>query len=248
MILSIDVGIKNLAFCIIDYLIPKNFLTYTIHLWDNYNIISDDKSHFNCQSLLKSTNLPCNKKCSYKYIENNNEIYCCKIHFPKNINKKKENKIKNKLIKNYILQDLIKLLTIKLNEIIKNNNELFEKITKVYIELQPRCNQKMKMISHIIYGKFIDLYSKKQNVIIKFVKASNKFKLYKEMNIPVLDFSIKNKYDKRKWLSIQYTKWILENKFSEDEKNKWYPVIFENSKIIKIDDLCDTFLQSLSCS
>jgi hypothetical protein len=241
MILSIDIGIKNLSLCIMNCTDKTDLSTYKIHLWDVYNTLED---HHKCVSLQKSGKI-CNKKCSLKYTFENNVIYSCKTHFPKNLlPTKKENNYKPKLIKDYLLQDIAKIILIKINEIYTINKEFFTLLSNIIVELQPTLNPSMKMISHLIYGKLIDLQLSNQldsKCTIRFVRASQKLKSYTG---PQIVCNLKGKYAQRKWLSIQYTKWFLENKFSNQQKDLW----LENFlKCGKMDDRSDTCLMAINC-
>ena len=108
-ILSIDVGIKNLAYCLFDI---KNNKQYNICLWGVANIGNNEIEH-KCFSTIKKgkkiTNIICNKKAKY---EKNNKYYC-KTHAKcsefslptQELSISKLHKIKNKK-----LQDLYKLI------------------------------------------------------------------------------------------------------------------------------------------
>ena len=65
-IISIDVGMKNLAYCLLDY---KNN-NYNIDKWDIIDLCENNKTP--CQGLLKNNNM-CNKKAKYT---KNNKFYC----------------------------------------------------------------------------------------------------------------------------------------------------------------------------
>ena len=110
---------------------------------------------------------------------------------------------------------------------------------QVVIELQPKINQKMKFTSHIIYGKLVELY-KNTDTTIRFVRASQKLKAYTG---PEIVCKLKGSYPRRKWLSIQYTRWFLENRFHPDQKEKW---LTEFLTCGKADDRSDTFLMALN--
>jgi hypothetical protein len=240
MILSIDIGIKNLSLCMMNCTDKTNLSTYSVHLWDVYNTLEDD---YHCISLQKSGKI-CDKKCSLKYTVDNNIFYTCKTHFPKEMLPiKKENNYKPKLIKNYLLQDLSKIILTKLYEIYNSNQNLFNQLTEIIIELQPTFNPSMKLISHIIYGKLIDLQMTNKlhnNCTIKFVRASQKLRAYTGPNI---ECKLKGKYAQRKFLSVCYTKWFLENKFSKEQKEKWLPLL--ESKATKAD-MSDTLLMAIN--
>ena len=97
----------------------------------------------------------------------------------------------------------------------------------------------MKFTSHIIYGKLVELY-KETNTTVRFVRASQKLKAYTG---PSIECKLKGSYAKRKWLSIQYTNWFLENKFDLEQSNTWLP-FFENHS--KKDDVSDTMLMAIN--
>ena len=118
IILSIDVGIKNLAYCLLEKNKKINILD-----WNIINLSNDKK--FKCNY--------CDKNANYK----NKNIYCCKIHSKKQGFLKENLKNVNKLKK----QELITILNNKkyknleydnknnLLKIIKQNT--FEKIKTV---------------------------------------------------------------------------------------------------------------------
>jgi hypothetical protein len=231
MILSIDIGLRNLALCCMSADDITNIESYNIHLWDVYNTLDSDD--YKCEGIQKSGKV-CGKKCSFKYKLDNNLIYSCKTHFPKTLDfKLKEHVFKKKAIDDYLLQDIASIVLCKLQEIYDNN--LFQlNLKSIFIELQPKINRKAVFTSHIIYGKLVELY-KNTNVPIRFVRASHKLKCYTGPNI---ECKLKGAYAQRKWLSIEYCKWFLENKFNKDQKEKWLPEILQHSKK---DDLSDTF-------
>jgi hypothetical protein len=143
------------------------------------------------------------------------------------------------MIDSYLLQDIAKIVLGKLDIIFEENKFLLLEVKKVVIELQPKINQKMKFTSHIIYGKLVELY-KDTSTTIRFVRASQKLKAYTG---PYIECKLKGSYAKRKWLSIQYTRWFLENKFSKEQKEKW---LSEFLGCGKSDDRADTFLMALN--
>lgn len=237
MFLSIDIGLRNLAMCLMTASDKNDLTTYSIKLWNVFNTLDSDE--YRCEQLQKSGKI-CNKLCGFTYKDSSNQnIYCCKTHFPKDINITKTNIFKKKKIDEYLLQDIAKIVLEKLDKIYRENRELFLELKNIVIELQPKVNQKMKFTSHIIYGKLVELM-KETNCTIRFVRASQKLKCYTG---PVLTCNLKGSYAKRKWLSIQYCKWFLENKFSKEEMEKWLP-FFDSHQ--KKDDIGDTFLMVIN--
>jgi hypothetical protein len=243
MILSIDVGLRNLAFCCMSANDKQNLSTYNIELWDVFNTLDSDDYH--CEGIQKSGKI-CGKKCSLQYTlvddenkESPKKKYSCKTHFPKNIKITNQNTFKKRAIDSYLLQDIAKIVLDKIQEIYENNKNVMSNVTQILIELQPKLNQKMKFTSHIIYGKLVELY-RHTDTTIRFVRASQKLKCYTG---PLIECKLKGAYAKRKWLSIQYCKWFLENKFSNDQKEKWLPFIESHTKA---DDISDTALMAIN--
>ena len=226
--LCCDPGLRNLSLCMMDS-------EYNILLWDTFNILDGDDHH--CESLFKNGKI-CNRKCTMKYkSDTDTPIYTCKTHFPKEIKKTKLNDFKKKNIDDYLLQDIANTFINRIQEIYDENQE-FKSLTSIFIELQPKCNPKMLFISHILYGKFVELY--KDTVNIKFIRASQKLKAYTG---PEIKCGLKGAYAKRKWLSIQYCYWFLENKFTKEQRDKWLP--FFNAKTIQAD-MSDSMLMCIN--
>jgi len=226
--LCVDPGIRNLSLCIMNS-------EYNILLWDTFNILDGDDYH--CEGLFKNGKV-CGRKCIMKYKKDDSTlIYTCKTHFPKTIKKTKLNDFKKKSIDDYLLQDIANTFINRLQEIY-DQNPVFKTLTSILIELQPKCNPKMLFISHILYGKFVELY--KNTIPIRFVRASQKLRAYTG---PEIECKLKGKYAQRKWLSIQYGQWFLENKFSQEQRDKWLPIFI--SKTVKAD-MGDTLLMCIN--
>lgn len=224
--LTIDVGLKNLALCLMN--------NEEILLWDVYNLISED--HKECSSFNKNGN-KCKAKALVYTKESDIFTYTCKKHSDKTI---KNYTVKEKKVKDYLLQDIALIVLKKCDSIYSENIHLFANVKGVYIELQPKINPKMKLISHLIFGKFTELLSETPGCKIRFVPASRKLKAYKG---PIIDAShIKSKYKKRKYLSVEYTKIILKEKIKNSDK--WLSFLKEH---VKQDDLCDSFCMAINC-
>lgn len=236
MILTIDVGLKNLAMCVMSGTDMKDLKTYTIHLWDVFNTLETESPTL-CNGVLK-TGKVCGKKSTCFYIEEEQKHYCCKTHFPKSIKFSDGNKIKNKKVDDFLLQTIAWIVISKIKQIFMENLNIFRQIKKVFIELQPKINQKMKFTSHILYGKLVELYAG-TNTIIRFVRAAAKLKAYTG---PPLNCHLKGAYAKRKWMAVQYTKWFLENKFSQEQRDIWLPDFL----VRESPDRSDTFLMAIN--
>lgn len=225
--LCCDPGLRNLSLCIMNN-------NHEILLWGVYNILDSDD--YRCESFFKNGK-QCNRKCTMKYKNTDQFVYTCKTHFPKDIKKTATNNFKKKSIDDYLLQDIARIFVERIQEI-HDSDKVFRTLTHIFIELQPKCNPKSLFISHILYGKFIELY--KDTIPIRFVRASQKLKSYTG---PEILCKLKGAYAKRKWLSIQYCKWFLENKFSKEQKEKWLPFFLSHNKA---DDLSDAKLMAIN--
>ena len=210
-VLSIDIGLRNLALCVVEGY-RNDTKNYIIHLWNNYDTLAQDS--YTCQSVQKNGKV-CNKKCLYKYTMDTITTHCCKLHFPKNLLPlQKKNNFKKKAVKDYLYQDIACAVITSLNAITNTNKEIFDKITKVVIELQPTFNPKMKFVSHVVYGKLTEIFINRPKVTIRFMSARKKFKGYTG---PKVTSTLKGAYARRKKASIEYAKWFLENKFNEQQ-------------------------------
>jgi hypothetical protein len=246
-ILSFDIGIKNLAFCLLD--------DKKIYSWETINLISNDK---NCN--IK------NCKNNIFYIYNNS--YFCKKHIDKklllfkkdylisNIKKRSNKEIistlkeyhlelqKNKeqnalLLRDYYENNSYKLYkrpnckNVNLIDIGINLKNILDEILKdkeyevVLIENQigPLANR-MKTLQGMLTQYFI-----MNNKPVKYISSQSKLKL--------LDTKDKN-YKQRKQMAIEYVPSVL-NKIDYDNT---YIDFFNSHK--KKDDLSDCLLQAWS--
>jgi len=80
LILSWDVGIIHLAYCILEYNTQKKL--YKIHYWDQINLTNYDENAFKCKFIDKK---PCTANGKFFYINNNIECYLCGRHKKKYI-------------------------------------------------------------------------------------------------------------------------------------------------------------------
>ena len=254
MIISFDVGIKNLAYCIFD----NSDIDYKITHWDVANLCGEKPK---CCHLTKKG--ICGKTASYNFSQKD---YYCGTHVKKVEDKtlapdiyykiKKAKKPAKKHMKelNTILNanldaenicDYVEKHYLVKNISLKTANQLdlieigclissvlpeilpMDKITTVLIENQisPIANR-MKTIQGMLAQFFIDRSIKD----IHFVSSHNKLKA----------FDVKKKtYAERKKSSIEITGNLVKTKDSLKEWN----TLFHSHK--KKDDLADAFLQGL---
>ncbi len=215
-ILSFDVGIKNLSYCLLNEDIIED--------WGILNICTDDV----CEHCSKE-----GKRC-----ENSAKFVCdifkvCSAH--KKLKKYSDKKFKKISKKKNPMLDQGKVIVEKLQK-----KDIFLKVDNVIIENQPALkNPTMKSIQMIIYSYFLinGICSDSSNIInIEMINARNKLKAY---NGPKIESDIKDKYKRTKYLAIEYCKYMIKNS-TQDEQ--WIN-LFTNSK--KKDDLADSYLQGI---
>ena len=216
-ILSFDVGIKNLSFCVLNDKVIED--------WGILNICTDDV----CDHYSKD-----GKRCdkSAKFVDKDGFKVCPGHSKLKSYSDKKFKKVSKKI--NPML-DQGKCIVENLQK--KDN---FLDVDLVVIENQPALkNPTMKSIQMMIYSYFLikgvtNDSSKVTN--IEMINARNKLKAYKG---PVVPCIIKDKYKKTKFLGIEYCKYMI-NESGQDQK---FIDLFVNSK--KKDDLADAYLQGM---
>ena len=266
-ILSIDVGIKNLALCILE----TTKEGFDIRFWDIVNLSDEKVYNCNCFTQNKKNQTSCNKLAQY-YKDDN---FFCKTHAnssnyklpTSSINKYKSLKIEDlhSLCKDYdILLDKDKKQEIirKIEEYIKNN--VLNPISKL------NCNS----INLIDIGKSIRDNLDKLDVFvfsnIDYILIENQISpIANRMNCiqgmitqyfimkgiaNILYISAANKlkpfienkkttYSERKKIGINITRTILEKNIMDNTNKEKIIAMFNKHK--KKDDLADSFLQAI---
>ena len=217
-ILSFDVGIKNLAYCLI------NNEDYTIEDWGILNISIDPL----CEHCNAKTGKQCDK--SAKFISSEG-LHLCTSH--KQLKCHKDLKMKLVPKKKNPVLDLGKNMVEILNK--KPN---FLEVDAVLIENQPALkNPTMKSIQMIVYSYFlVNGICKPDSSIVglEMINARNKLKVYKGEPIKC---DIKETYKRNKFLAVKY----CEKMITEEEQK--FIDLYNDSK--KKDDLSDSYLQGI---
>ena len=215
-ILSFDVGIKNLSFCLLNDGIIED--------WGILNICTDDI----CDHCTKD-----GKRCdkSAKFICG--EFKVCPAHKKlKSYSDKKFKKVSKKM--NPML-DQGKCIVEKLQ-----TKENFLEVDLVVIENQPALkNPTMKSIQMMIYSYYLihGICSHDSTITnIEMINARNKLKAYKG---PKVECDIKDKYKRTKFLGIEYCKYMIQES-NQDEQ--WIQLLNQSKKK---DDLADAYLQGM---
>jgi hypothetical protein len=265
-ILSIDVGMKCLAYCSFSIDETKK---YAIKNWGVLDLCNE-KKHKCCGKTAK--NKPCDKNSKY----HKNEKYFCKIHAKKQNYKMPTNELKKtnvKKLKITELKTLIKKYEINISffgekkvKKVDYQNIIFDELDTYYLNFVE--NIKARSIKLTTYGKklkegfegLFDLYDF-DIVIVENQIGPLALRMktlqgmimqhFIERNIRVEEISAANKlkdyipskkktkYSERKKLGISVTKSLLNENILLEE---WLQVFIKHSKK---DDLADSFLQGL---
>ena len=244
-LISIDVGIKNLAYCILDKNTDSNANAnananpgdYKIIKWDSINLCGDEP---NC--------LECKKKASYT----KNELNYCLTHAKKTgfIIPTKDNS--SSAIKKMKIESLISLATeykITINENDKKNIILKTVIDFFNINMMEKTNKTSANSLDLVtigislkkeFDKIIPHVNIDQVIMcgipaVTCVSSMNKLKAFTESDHTKGDKN-KSEYKDRKKLGIDITKGMI-----ADMKD-WIPFFLQHKKK---DDLADSFLQGI---
>ena len=262
-ILSIDVGIKNLAFCLLEY--DKDIV---IHKWNSINICEDEKKV--CKEIKKKSKTACLKNAKY---HKNGKFYC-KIHAKNSkffiptvetnliLKKIKKKRISNKLLNQY-MNTYLPESNIKNKE--DKIKKLREHLENTYLENVEKINiNELNMIDcGIFLKKRLDEHFKEEKIDLVLIEnqigpLALRMKMLQGM---ITQHFIENKLTNNKFISASNKlKGLTEKKkltYSERKKlgiKMTRKIINENNflnKLIEIfdkhrkkDDLADSFLQA----
>ena len=224
--LSFDVGIKNLAFCLLE---KEEEDKTKILDWGILNICTDEV----CDHV-SANGSKCDKSAKCFIVSSGFKL--CSAHMKQKayegVKTKNIPKLKNPMLDlgSKIVQTLEK-------------KEFFLECDNILIENQPALkNPTMKSVQMLLYSYFLIRGFTNEDKCVKnieMINARNKLKAYPK-EAPVVPCEITDKYKRTKYLGIEYTKWMIENKteVSDDFKK-----LFQESK--KKDDLADAYLQGM---
>ena len=265
-ILSIDVGIKNLSFCLFEIDIPLKYIE--ILKWDNINLSVSDKNDYKCIEIDKKG--LCNKPAKFS---KDDKCYCLKhsklYNYLQPTSELKESFLKKQKLQNLIdIADKYKLTyetPFKKSNILNVLQEFI--CNNCYTPVIKTNASKVDLVTigRIIQEKFNNIFSdidSINNVIIEnqIGPLANKMKTIQGMisqyfimtnNNIIIDFiSASNKlkdylpkekidYKQRKKLGVETCLSIINNDLQYDE---WRGFV---NKHTKKDDLSDCFLQGL---
>jgi hypothetical protein len=253
ILLSIDVGVKNLAICM---LVKCKSGLVDMPFWKWYDVteIPDlsedgsfplpkktlarkgkkDRENFAlCISVVKKSGKPCGV---LGPVNTRGRAYCGR-HEPSTKHNPQDTQ-------NWCFAMLRRLPLVGdeidkvLNELAERNSLPKEQIIKdlqVVIEQQSMDNKKIMMQSHLIYAHFVSMFN--NTVSIRFVPAYNKLSVY---DGPEITCTLKTKYAARKFLARKHAEYFLDTMIHLKKWKNFY-ISCKN----KQDDVADAFLQGL---
>lgn len=221
-IISFDIGIINLAYCILS-LNPRGASgsNYIIHEWEIIDLLADSKE--NCSQPLKSgknKGVVCGKPATYQ----NNTVFFCTTH-----GKNKPDFKRHVTAANASEQDLkIKLF----RELDKRPH--FLDVETVLLEIQHKhAREKIKNVGTAINDYFVlrGIIDNKKEFTVRPIDAKNKLTMY---DGPPLACHLKTQYKRNKWYGVKYCAWVI--------RGQTFVTKYFNA-CNKKDDLADSMLQ-----
>ena len=220
-LLSFDVGIKNLAYCVLDS------EEKTIEDWGILNISVDPV----CEHTVKG--IQCDKSATTQVTPPDDIKLCTshkKLKMYRDLKGKKIPKPKNLMLE--MGKNLVTLL---------DSHPRLLDVEVVLIENQPALkNPTMKSIQMMVFSYFLVRGVSDPGrplVSVEMVNARTKLKSYTG---PDIICDIKDRYKKTKYLGIKSCEWMIHDNLKIKEE---YREMFTNSK--KQDDLSDAYLQGM---
>jgi hypothetical protein len=265
-ILSIDVGIKNLAFCL--FFKEDNCDNFTIKKWDIINIAEHDT--FKCIFIDKN-NITCDKPAKFK---KNNDCFCLKhskkqtyqipttdlkptfinkqkIQKLHDIAKKYDIKYENPIKKTDLLAIIHEYIHTSCFQEIKNTNASKVDLVSIGINIMYKFDtlfKEEKDIDHVIIENQISPIANRmktiQGMIVQYfimseVNVENIEFISASNKLKDFDLKDKTKYSDRKKLGISACLEMLNNNCHFNNMIEYF------NKHNKKDDLADSFLQGM---
>jgi hypothetical protein len=226
-IASFDVGVKNLAFCVMRYdAAAPSGQQFPIERWNCMDLTDgSDIGNKTCEGIKAS-----GAKCTggAKITTDDGHFYCG-VHNP---DKERYKPTKAKKVAGLSYESLGNALMDKLEEY----KELWETCDHVIIEQQFTKNRRMIFLSAILFSYFLQVGQRNSNSKISRVKfASSRNKLLVYDGPEITQRTRKGEKEHRKWLAVRHCEWLVRG----DVPHLSYLNQFPKKK----DDLSDCFLQ-----
>uniref|UniRef100_A0A6C0BLZ8 Mitochondrial resolvase Ydc2 catalytic domain-containing protein n=1 Tax=viral metagenome TaxID=1070528 RepID=A0A6C0BLZ8_9ZZZZ len=232
IIASLDIGIRNLAYCVMEYN-PQGIAgnQFVIHDWNVLDLLSASEPYQKrkCETVYKSGK-HCGQVCGQDVHDwdPTTQITLCHFH-AKTVTDHQLTRVY--MVKNISLYELARLAIQRLDQID------FGQCQEIIIESQPSKNPKMKNFSMILLNYLIIRYivEKKEGAQIlqevKFINSRNKLTVY---DGPYVECHLKEQHARNKYYGNVYCRYLIRN-------NPERVAFLTHFK--KTDDLSDSFLQ-----
>jgi len=229
VVASFDVGVKNLAFCVLQYdRSAESGLQFPIQTWRCVDVTDQSGISEKICCARKKNGEAC--KNGAKILTTTAEPYCL-VHNPdkERYKPKVSPKVKSlsyERLGNAFLEEL------------GRHQDLWNRVDHIVIEQQFKQNRRMIFLSAIIFGYFIGLQRDPNCRIsrVKFASSRNKLQVYEECGGPAItERPRKGAKDHRKWLAPKHCEWLIR------ENKNWLDTFHRYPR--KKDDLADSFLQ-----
>lgn len=228
LVASFDVGVKNLAFCVMRYEPEaQSGNQYPILEWNCFDLTESMDG--------MSTKLCCAVKGNGKdcglgaKIMTDEGRYYCGMHNP---DKERYQPMKAKKVAGMTYEKMGNALMDRLDAL----KHVWDQVDHVIIEQQFNKNRKMIFLSAIIFAYFMQSGQRKTESKIAHVKfASSRNKLLVYDGPAIEERTRKGDKDHRKWLAVKHCEWLIRN----DEQHLGFLHRYPKKK----DDLSDCFLQ-----
>jgi hypothetical protein len=224
---SFDVGVKNLAFCVLQYAPDEQSgKQYPIECWNCMDLTDKEDTGSKICEGIKANGDRCTG--SAKITTDDGKVYCG-THNP---DKERYKPVKAKKVVGLSYESLGNALMDKLDAY----KEIWEKCDHVVIEQQFTKNRRMIFLSAILFAYFLQMGQR--NIAskisrVKFASSRNKLLVYDGPEIT--ERTRKGEKDHRKWLAVRHCEWLIRG----DAEHLSYLSKFPKKK----DDLSDCFLQ-----
>lgn len=229
LVASFDVGVKNLAYCVLRYDdSAASGQQYPIVAWNCLDLTdsNDDSPASKTCEATKAKGEACTS--AGKIVTDDGHVYCG-VHNP---DKDRYKPTKGRKVAGLSYESLGNALMNRLDAL----REVWDQCDHVIIEQQFTKNRRMIFLSAILFSYFLQTGQRAEGSKISRVKfASSRNKLLVYDGPEITERTRKGDKDHRKWLAVRHCEWLIRG----DGEHSAYLARFPKKK----DDLSDCFLQ-----
>jgi hypothetical protein len=218
--LGVDVGLRHLSICTV--LVCPESQRLKLAQWAVLDVFSCASPTNRCQTLVKSTGCPCGRPADCRY---DSDSQACYKHVPAHLRKSGDyhRDPPRPKVRDHSLQSTAVAVLSALDDFIASHAEALSAVSSVVIELQPRVNNRMKFVSHLILGRFSQHFVARP-VVVKFVGASTKLKGWPQSVMDAVMESVGTQaspYVRRKRMSVGLVEALLADGRTFEAPDSW---------------------------